>query len=220
MRPWQDAVAELVSTGLTQQQLTLLVEITANVTRDVTVTSPSSQTTGAKRTAKWRKSLKTKQNSDVALAVTVTSPNVTPVTTAPLSILTPSTSLSVVTEESLLPTLVEGQKVKRARGARLPDGWEPSAADFKFATSRGLRLIEIDLEATKFRNYWMNRTDRQASKPRWDLAWQNWILNVKGSANGHAKTSLSDLASELANEARELERQAGIGRPDDPFGRH
>ena len=46
-------------------------------------------------------------------------------------------------------------------------------------------------------------------------------IRGSGQANGHGRRqNLSDLAHELADEARELERQAGISRPDDPFGSH
>lgn len=40
----------------------------------------------------------------------------------------------------------------------------------------------------------------------------------QGKSNGQGKQSLSELAFELATEVREREREAGIGRPDDPVG--
>jgi hypothetical protein len=75
----------------------------------------------------------------------------------------------------------------------MTEDWDPDAKGMKIAADRGLRLVEIEIEITKFRNYWINRTDRDACKPRWDLAWQNWLLNVKGTlnagANGHRANS-------------------------------
>ena len=94
---------------------------------------------------------------------------------APLSVLSllPSDEPTEVKKERGVDVLNTEPREKVKRGARLPDDWQPSDVDMKFAAGRGLRLVEIEVEATKFRNYWTNRTDKQAAKPRWDRAWEN-----------------------------------------------
>jgi hypothetical protein len=116
----------------------------------------------------------------------------TPVISAPLSILS-SFELSQGNPKEEVKEVVRSTepRARVKRGARLPDDWQPSNADHQFAAGRGLRLYEIEIEATKFRNYWTNRTDKQAAKPRWDRAWQNWILNVRKAPNGPEKSVLS-----------------------------
>lgn len=85
----------------------------------------------------------------------------------------------------------------RARGTRLPDDWRPDEAGWKFAADRGHSSQVIEDEILKFRNYWTNRTDKQACKPRWDRAWQNWVLGIKGSTNVIQKPAANGLATAL-----------------------
>lgn len=101
------------------------------------------------------------------------------------------------------------------RAQRLPDDWQPSHQDCAFAQKHGLTIDAVMQEGVKFRNYWTNRTDKQARKPRWDRAWQNWILNMRGA--NHAKPSFDDRIQNLVDLASEREYQAGIGRPPDGF---
>jgi len=115
----------------------------------------------------------------------------------------------------------------RKRAKRLGDDWWPSLEDATYAQSKGLSDAEISTEAEKFRNHWTSKSGKDAAKLRWDLTWQNWILTAiergKGRGNGHDRQrgeSLGDLGRRLANEARELERAAGIGRSDEPLGGH
>lgn len=119
---------------------------------------------------------------------------------------------------------------KVSRGTRLPDDWQPSDADLKFASNLGLALYAIDIEATKFRNYWTNRTDQQSRKRDWSRAWQNWILNVKpnGGPNGHRpangahKSGGDDFFAGLASVATNIAGDGGVARPaaeEIPLGR-
>lgn len=141
------------------------------------------------------------------------------VTSAPLSIL----SVLPVSASQELPKEEKKQEVevlnsepraKAKRGARLPDDWTPSEIDRQYAAGRGLRLIEIEIEATKFRNYWTNRTDKLATKPRWDRAWENWILNMKGSPNGNGKSVIAaqDRLNAKISEFSEPDLLGGVRR--------
>lgn len=141
--------------------------------------------------------------SPVTEAVTLGNTVATNVTSAPLSILPSLTSSDVLFEE-------KKEKKKevsaRARGARLPDDWRPDEAGWDFAAARGHAARVIEDEILKFRNYWTNRTDKQACKPRWDRAWQNWILNVKGNTNG--QSSVLAASSRLVERVRQFDAPA------------
>lgn len=189
MTAFDELVTSLVTGGMEPATAAALVA------RAVIEATAKPKTAGAARTARWRERHKTSQNVTGASScstVTVTSQASQSVTSdavesesAPLSILP---SLTESLEKKELEVLNTEPRAKVKRGARLPDDWQPSDADMKLASDRGLRLVEIEIEATKFRNYWTNRTDRQASKPRWDRAWENWILNVRKAPNGQERS--------------------------------
>lgn len=101
---------------------------------------------------------------------------------------------------------------KRAPSTKnpLPDDWRPEgnlSAD-----------EEHDLE--KMRDWARAQAIRRAD---WQAQWRNWRRNdgkFNGRPTGQSKQTLSDLAFELADEARERELEAGVHRSDDPFGSH
>lgn len=193
-RLWSEIVNEIVGTGLTHQQITLLLELVSAMScgmsamsADMSANSPLWNADSADlQREKWRiQKQKQRQRTKVMSA----DMSAGQADNAPLSL----SSSEVVFEERGLqgkkeqqPELLEGQekpKRKVSRGTRLPDDWTPSEKDVAFA-EQYLGAAEIEVEALKFRNYWTNRTDRVGSKPRWDRAWQNWILNVRGQSNG------------------------------------
>jgi uncharacterized protein YdaU (DUF1376 family) len=113
----------------------------------------------------------------------------------------------------------------RKRATRLAEDWMPSEADGKYALDKGLTQAEAQHEFEKFRNYWTAKGGKDAAKTDWPATWRNWILGAlerKGKPNGNGsnrgRQSLSDVARELADEARQLEFAAGVVRPDAPFG--
>src|SRR5581483_1633464 len=74
------------------------------------------------------------------------------------------------------PSLPPSKKISRA--TRLSEDWWPSLEDATYAQSKGLSQAEISTEAEKFRNHWLSKSGKDAAKTRWDLTWQNWILNA------------------------------------------
>lgn len=116
----------------------------------------------------------------------------------------------------------EEEKGARKRATRLPSDWVPNEIDFEFAHSKGLPHREIATEAQKFANYWTAKSGRDATKLDWPATWRNWILNaVERKPNGktHGKVTLAARALELADQVRDREIAAGLGRPDASFGR-
>lgn len=61
---------------------------------------------------------------------------------------------------------------RQPKGTRLPEDWQPSPE----LVEKLRRELRVDPFAClrRFRNYWLNAT-RNAVKPRWDLAFENWV---------------------------------------------
>jgi hypothetical protein len=59
----------------------------------------------------------------------------------------------------------------RKRGTRLPDDWQPSEADSKYAEGLGLDVRRV---AEDFRCYWLSKAGKDATKVDWSLTWQGW----------------------------------------------
>lgn len=111
----------------------------------------------------------------------------------------------------------------RKRATRLTNDWWPTQANVEYAIAKGLTLERTNLEAEKFRNHWTAKAGKDATKLDWDATWQNWILRALETPNGHARPraeTLTERGQRLADQARQLEFAAGVGRADDPFGGH
>lgn len=70
------------------------------------------------------------------------------------------------------------EPAKAKRATRLKEDWVPSEADVAFALNEGFSLADIEREATRFRNYWLEKSGKDATKLAWARTWQNWILNA------------------------------------------
>ena len=110
----------------------------------------------------------------------------------------------------------------RKRATRLSAEWWPTLENVDYAIGKGLNQQRINVEAEKFRNYWIAKSGTGATKLDWDATWQNWILNAceRNGAPGNGPTgeSLSDRAFQLAERARSAERARGVDRPAKPVG--
>lgn len=226
-RPWQEALTELVSTSLTQQQLTLLLEIVAGVTRNVTRNAErhaAQRSSGALRSARWRENRKIKalaaKANDVAASVTEERH-------AQRHTVTQHCDLSSLLTESVVeqrgnqekkeqqPELLEGRK-KVSRGTRLQAGALITDEDLDFALNAGMTRDRALQAWAEFVDYWISIPGQRGTKLDWSATWRNRVrtITAKGVKNGQgtSRQSLSDLAFDLADEARRLERNAGIVR--------
>lgn len=87
--------------------------------------------------------------------------------------------LEIFEDAKLAKAKKNGSAVDRqARGSRLPEGWELPAEWREWALAVGLRQHEINREATKFKNYWLNCAGAKGVKLKWDLTWQNWCVRM------------------------------------------
>ena len=58
-------------------------------------------------------------------------------------------------------------------GTRLPEDWQPSERCIAYALDRGISRARISIEAEKFRNYWIAKSGRDATKRDWSATWRN-----------------------------------------------
>jgi hypothetical protein len=102
--------------------------------------------------------------------------------------------------------------VEGRRGSRLTAGLVLSDQDRAFALDHGVKNPQT-LWA-EFVDYWIAIPGSRGTKTNWPATWRNRVRAVTaGRPNGTRRQTLGDLATELADEARELEHAAGIGRP-------
>lgn len=101
------------------------------------------------------------------------------------------------------------------RGTRLADDWKPNEANSAYALESGLSQTQVDLEAEKFRNYWLGKSGQAATKVDWDATWRNWVLNAlerTGKPNG--QPTRSDRTAQAAGRGATGQDAtlAGLGR--------
>jgi uncharacterized protein YdaU (DUF1376 family) len=72
---------------------------------------------------------------------------------------------------------------RRAKtGRRLSEDWKPEQLTSRFASLAKCTISEINrvapLEFEKFRNYWLSKTGKDATKLDWQKTWENWLLKA------------------------------------------
>lgn len=102
--------------------------------------------------------------------------------------------------KALVPQQAATQK---KRATRLPDDWRPDREYWESA-----QLIKTDLTqewfvqvAHKFKDYWIAKSGKDATKADWLATWRNWIRreveNAKGGSGTTGKQSYGQQRSEL-----------------------
>lgn len=69
-------------------------------------------------------------------------------------------------------------KKESSRATRLPADWEPSAEEVEYCRANRPDLDPY-ITATKFRNHWVAKSGKDATKRDWSLTWQNWVLGER-----------------------------------------
>lgn len=103
------------------------------------------------------------------------------------------------------------------RGTSIPEGF-PSEADI--ATARlNHPSVDPELEARKFRNYFLSATGQKATKRDWPATWDNWLLNARNYSPRkpqNKSASIIDWAKTIQEEPNNVEPQnSSNGRGDD-----
>ena len=123
-----------------------------------------------------------------------------------------STETTVIEEVSLSSSLLsyekstsnkEVSKKERAKKNQLPDSWQPKPAHYLKAPASF-----VNRKAEDMRNWARSKAIVRAD---WDATFHGF-LRPKETLNGQHRKNLVEECNDLADEAREYERQAGISR--------
>lgn len=68
---------------------------------------------------------------------------------------------------------------KQTKSTRLSAEWQLPKALGEWAVDQGLTVNEVHAEADKFRDYWIAKSGKDATKNDWPATWRNWIRNRK-----------------------------------------
>jgi uncharacterized protein YdaU (DUF1376 family) len=109
-----------------------------------------------------------------------------------------SMSLEAIPEKRREEKIQEGTDVPswpRKRGARLPENWVLPLEWGQWAITEGWAETVIRSEADKFRDYWIGRSGKDATKADWQATWRNWMRNSKApkivDGGGYERTAKS-----------------------------
>ena len=74
-------------------------------------------------------------------------------------------------------------KPSKARGTRLPDGWQPDQALADW-TRANAPAAANGLEVERFRDYWAAQPGAKGRKADWAATWRNWARRFQEQAHG------------------------------------
>lgn len=104
-----------------------------------------------------------------------------------------------------------GEAVPTAkRATRIPDNF-PTRALFDEAVGRGLSPGDTDLEAEKFRNFWLAKAGRDGTKLDWPATWRNWVIKaIDDRVNRRGGRGPPGPGSGLTGMGRIIAEEAGL----------
>jgi hypothetical protein len=98
---------------------------------------------------------------------------------------------------------------KGARASRLPTDWQPSDEDMNFCKAERPDLDVGDV-AAQFRDYWIAKSGRDATKKDWPATWRNWVRRQQAPRAPPSRPSYHDeraaTIAGLTGEDRRYER--------------
>lgn len=74
-------------------------------------------------------------------------------------------------------------KPSKARGARIPDGWQPDQALADWTRANAPAAANA-LEVDRFRDYWAAQAGAKGRKADWAATWRNWARRCQEQAHG------------------------------------
>lgn len=225
IRPFAEIVSELVSTGLDQRQLGLLLELVSVMSTGLSSGSPvESLDDATERRRKYDREYKRNRRLKARLMSSTASTGQSTGQVDTSCNLSSSTELVLEErgsrEEGLLPVIVEGRKAKVSRGTRLDQNSKISDDDYKFALDAGLSPERIAHAWAEFVDYWIGVPGQRGTKTNWPATWRNRVRAISGKSgarNGFGgprplqddEKSSSRAAGRLADAARRGEFSFG-----------
>ena len=86
-------------------------------------------------------------------------------------------------------------KSSKARGARIPDGWQPDQALADWTRANAPAAANA-VEVERFRDYWTAQPGAKGRKTDWAATWRNWARRCQEQAHqpsrGPAQRSTTD----------------------------
>lgn len=92
-------------------------------------------------------------------------------------------------------TSVSSMPNKRRRGSRLPEDWFLPMEWGNDALEKGLTTEEIRVQAEKFKNHWISKTGKDATKANWKATWGNWVLTYIERRSQHGQRNYNSQQS-------------------------
>jgi hypothetical protein len=126
----------------------------------------------------------------------------------------------IITPQAAQPATPE--KKSRKTGSRLPDDWRPTQEHVDAAMQLNPDYTREWFSATahKFRDYWVAKTGKDATKADWLATWRNWVRNDieynRGKANAKPK-QLDHNNTDWINRAFESPASGQHGEQDFSF---
>lgn len=81
------------------------------------------------------------------------------------------------------PATANASKPSKARGARIPDGWQPDQALADWTRANAPAAANA-LEVERFRDYWAAQPGAKGRKADWAATWRNWARRCQEQAHG------------------------------------
>lgn len=134
----------------------------------------------------------------------------------------------IATAEPITEPISKHKKDTRARGSRLPEDWTPSPEQ----EAKGMAAIgawHYAEELEKFRNYWLSKAGKDATKIDWNRTFANWIITAKQRMPANGTPASTTHRSQRPEQAGNLARifgninaaiagEGGEGGGDHPAG--
>ena len=79
--------------------------------------------------------------------------------------------------------IIEASKPSKARGTRLPDGWQPDQALVDWTRANAPAAANA-VEVERFRDYWTAQPGAKGRKTDWAATWRNWARRCQEQAHG------------------------------------
>lgn len=144
----------------------------ANVTRDIGRDIGRDKVRDSRNKEKGERR---KENITTSLLV---SPHAEGITESAAELVTVAAGAAPATANTSKPS-----KQSKARGARIPDGWQPDQALADW-TRANAPAAANSLEVDRFRDYWTAQPGAKGRKTDWAATWRNWARRCQEQAHG------------------------------------
>lgn len=106
------------------------------------------------------------------------------------------------------PPCIPPPSKPKKRATRIPEGWQLSEKDIRFAQERDFSDEEIRNEHTAFVNWWTGASGKNSTSPDWSAKWRTWILNsVRWRLQSHPSKAQPSKAQQRRSEVERFKRK-------------